>query len=338
MRWSLFCRVVDNFGDAGFCLRLARELRARGEQVDLFIDDPAPLVWMQAGEPDPLIALPWPEQQSPPLGDVVIEAFGCELPTSVQLAIAALPRPPLWVNLEYLSAESYVERSHGLPSPVMSGPARGLVKRFCYPGFSGATGGLLIERDLARQQAEHRAERWLAEQGLPVDGRRRVSLFCYPGAPLPALFEALADRPTRLFVCGRPELPAPPPGLAIHALPLLNQADYDRLLWSCELNLVRGEDSFVRAQLAGRPMLWQLYPQQDGAHRIKLDAFLSRYRAPGNAELAWCAWNGFAPASALADGLGDVLAGTARAADWRAERFAGVELVTTLQSWAAQNH
>ena len=337
MRWSLFCRVVDNYGDAGFCLRLARELRARGEQLDLFIDDPAPLAWMQAGEPDPLIALPWPAQSSPPLGEVVIEAFGCELPASVQAAIAAMPRPPRWVNLEYLSAEPYVERSHGLPSPVMSGPARGLVKRFCFPGFSAATGGLLIERDLARQQAEHVAERWLAEQGLPVDERRRISLFCYPGAPLSALFEALADRPTRLFVCGRPELPAPPPGLAIHPLPLLNQADYDRLLWSCELNLVRGEDSFVRAQLVGRPMLWQLYPQQDGAHRVKLEAFLSRYRAPGSAELAWRAWNGFAPATALADGLGDLLAGSARAADWRAELFAGVELVTTLQDWAAQS-
>lgn len=336
MRWSLFCRVVDNYGDAGFCLRLARELRARGEQVDLYIDDPTPLAWMQAGERAPLSAQAWPAHQAPPLGDVVIEAFGCELPAAVQAAMAALPRPPLWINLEYLSAEAYVERSHGLPSPVMSGPARGLVKRFCYPGFSAATGGLLIERDLAAEQTAHRPQDWLASQGLAVDGRRRVSLFCYPGAPLAALFEALAQQPTQLFVCGRPELPAAPPGLQIQVLPLLGQADYDRLLWSCELNLVRGEDSFVRAQLAGRPLLWQAYPQQDGAHRAKLEAFLARY-APSPAALpAWQAWNGFAPATALADGLAALLADDAKAAAWRGNLLAGRELVSTLQDWAAQ--
>lgn len=335
MRWSLFCRVIDNYGDAGFCLRLARELRARGEQVDLFIDDPAPLHWMQAGERDPLTALPWPAQSAPPLGEVIVEAFGCELPEPVQAAIAAMPRPPLWINLEYLSAEPYVERSHGLPSPLMSGPARGLVKRFCYPGFSRATGGLLIERELIQQQASHRPESWLAAQGLPVDGLRRVSLFCYPGAPLAALFEALADQPTRLFVCGRPELPAIPPGLQVHTLPLLGQADYDRLLWSCALNLVRGEDSFVRAQLAGQPMLWQLYPQQDGAHGAKLEAFLNRYPAPDEAKSAWRAWNGFAPPQQLAQGLAASLAAAPQAAAWRADLLAGVELVTTLQRWAA---
>lgn len=335
MRWSLFCRVIDNYGDAGFCLRLARELRTRGEQVDLFIDDPTPLSWMQAGDADPLPAQPWPAEQAPPLGEVVIEAFGCELPAVVQAAIASSPRPPRWINLEYLSAESYVERSHGLPSPVMSGPARGQVKRFCYPGFSAATGGLLIERSLGAQQAAHRAEDWLRAQGLPTDERRRVSLFCYPGAPLPALFEALADRPTVVLACGNPALPPLPPGLQVHRLPLLSQADYDRLLWSCDLNLVRGEDSFVRAQLAGRPLLWQLYPQDDAARRAKLDAFLARYPLPDQARAAWAAWNGFAPASALKLGLDDLAGAEAAALSWREQLLAGVELVTTLQAWAA---
>ncbi len=337
MRWSLFCRVIDNFGDAGFCLRLARELRRRGEQVDLFIDDATPLSWMQAGEADALQALAWPTHEVPPLGDVVIEAFGCELPAAVQAAMAARARPPLWINLEYLSAETYVERSHGLPSPQLSGPARGLVKRFCYPGFSAATGGLLIEHDLARQQAEHRADAWLRSRGLPVDGALRVSLFCYPGAPLADLFDALAARSARLFVCGNPVLPSAPPGLQIQAMPLLSQADYDRLLWSCSLNLVRGEDSFVRAQLAGQPMLWQAYPQQDGAHEAKLEAFLTRYPdLPPEATQAWLAWNGFAPPGALGKGLQALLSSGPQAGAWRQQCLTGVELVTTLQQWAAQ--
>ena len=157
MRWSLFCRVIDNHGDAGFCLRLARELVARGETVQLFIDDASALRWMQADariEP-----LPWPgEAEQPALGEVLIEAFGCDLPDGV-LRVAARDRP-LWINLEYLSAESYVERSHGLPSPVLSGPAAGCVKRFCYPGFTARTGGLLRERGLQPAWQAHDAQAW----------------------------------------------------------------------------------------------------------------------------------------------------------------------------------
>jgi uncharacterized repeat protein (TIGR03837 family) len=65
--------------------------------------------------------------------------------------------------------------------------------------------------------------------------------------------------------------------LQICALPFMDQDDYDALLWHCDLNIVRGEDSFVRAQWAARPLLWHIYPQDDGAHLPKLDAFIDRY-------------------------------------------------------------
>ena len=79
---------------------------------------------------------------------------------------------------------------------------------------------------------------------------------------------------------------------------MVPQADYDRLLWSCDLNFVRGEDSFVRAQWAARPFVWHIYPQEDDAHRVKLDAFLDCYLAGLPATHAetvrrfWYAWNG----------------------------------------------
>jgi uncharacterized repeat protein (TIGR03837 family) len=85
--------------------------------------------------------------------------------------------------------------------------------------------------------------------------------------------------------------------LTVAVLPFLRQDDYDRLLWSCDINGVRGEDSFVRAQWAGRPLLWHIYPQQDAAHWAKLDAFLELYcaalPAPAAAALAalWRSWN-----------------------------------------------
>jgi uncharacterized repeat protein (TIGR03837 family) len=65
--------------------------------------------------------------------------------------------------------------------------------------------------------------------------------------------------------------------LTLHALPFLRQEDYDKLLWLCDLNFVRGEDSFVRAMWAGKPLVWQIYPQEDDAHRPKLDAFHDLY-------------------------------------------------------------
>ena len=46
MRWDLFCRVVDNFGDVGVCWRLACELARRGDAVRLWIDDASALAWM----------------------------------------------------------------------------------------------------------------------------------------------------------------------------------------------------------------------------------------------------------------------------------------------------
>ncbi len=65
----------------------------------------------------------------------------------------------------------------------------------------------------------------------------------------------------------------------IYPLPMSPQAEYDALLWSCDLNFVRGEDSFVRGQWAAAPLVWHIYPQDDAAHQIKLDAFLDLYLA-----------------------------------------------------------
>lgn len=85
--------------------------------------------------------------------------------------------------------------------------------------------------------------------------------------------------------------------LLIHVLPFVAQDDYDRLLWCCDLNAVRGEDSFVRAQWAGRPLLWHIYPQEERAHWDKLEAFLAIYNADLMPEAAavqaefWRAWN-----------------------------------------------
>lgn len=302
MRWDIFCKVIDNHGDAGVCWRLAAERAARGDLVRLWIDEPAPLAWMAPlGHPG-VEVVHWTDDVAvPDPGDVVVEAFGCDPPPAFAERMRARAVPPAWINLEYLSAQAYVERSHGLPSPVSHGPGAGLTKHFYYPGFTPRTGGLLRERDLpARRQAFDPAA-WLRQVGVDPAAGRVFSLFCYEPAALPELLRDLAAHrePTQLLVTAgraaaavRAALPETPGRLRLHWLPLLSQRDYDHLLWSCELNFVRGEDSLVRGLLAGAPCVWQLYPQDDGVHHEKLDAFLAWLQPPPDLARFHRAWNG----------------------------------------------
>ncbi|HET9642530.1 MAG TPA: elongation factor P maturation arginine rhamnosyltransferase EarP [Burkholderiaceae bacterium] len=309
MRWDLFCRVIDNLGDIGVCWRLAADLSFRGENVRLWIDHPEPLSWMAPGGAAGVEVQHWTEPV-PDLapGEVVIEAFGCDPPPAFIRRMVGAQRRPVWINLEYLSAEDYVERSHALPSPQMAGPGAGLTKWFFYPGFSSRTGGLIREPWLEAERLRFDRRSWLSSLGVQRrEGERVLSLFCYDNAAMPSLLRSLSTEPTLVLLTPGPaqhgaaavlERDGTLGRLRSVALPWLSQADYDRLLWSCDLNFVRGEDSFVRAQWAGVPFVWHIYPQHDGAHAAKLDAFLDRWLAGEPASLAagatslWHAWNG----------------------------------------------
>ncbi len=318
VHWDIFCRVIDNYGDIGVCWRLARDLASRGQAVRLLFDDRRALAWMADANAGVEVH-DWPSAAPAlPLADVVVEAFGCQLPEPWLQAMAAATTPPRWINLEYLSAETYVERSHGLLSPQAAGPARGLVKHFFYPGFTTATGGLLREPGLLAARARFDRDDWLARHAATRhEGERVVVLFGYTNPALPALLDMLAQAPTLLLL---PRGPAQDQALAIlrqrsagalrHcALPFLSQTDFDQLLWSADLNFVRGEDSLVRALWAGAPFVWQIYPQADGVHRGKLHAFVDRLlegvpAATGAPVRAWFDhWNGFGdgPTPALPD-------------------------------------
>ena len=347
LQWDLFCRVVDNFGDIGVCCRLAADLAARGHALRLWVDDPSALAWLAPGGAAGVEVIHWAADTALAApGDVVVEAFGCDPPAAFVAAMSQQARPPVWINLEYLSAESYVERSHRLPSPQLGGPGTGLTKWFFYPGFTPATGGLLREPALLKDQAQFDAAAWLAAHGIaPRAGERLVSVFCYPNAALPALLQRLGDAPTLLLAAPGPATEglkglARPPMLRVQTLPWLAQADYDRLLWCCALNLVRGEDSFVRAQWAGAPFLWHIYPQHDDAHAAKLEAFLDRHLAGAAPALAapirsWMhAWNGLA--GTLPAGLPDLPAWAAHTRCWRDALLAQTDLATQLLTFIAE--
>lgn len=318
MQWDIFCKVIDNHGDLGVCWRLASQLASAGQHVRLWIDDAAALRWMAPGGREGVEVIAWLDEEAvsqacaAPSPDVLIEAFGCD-PAPALVARFAQPLPDgsvrhAWINLEYLSAEPYVERLHGLPSPVFRGPGEGLTKRFFYPGFTPGTGGLLREPDLMVRRGVFDRVQWLAGQGIGFAGERLISLFCYEPPALEALLSRLAAdaRPTRLLVTSGRAAAAvrklvrsgePQGSLTITYLPYLTQDDFDRMLWSCDLNFVRGEDSLVRALWAGAPLVWQIYPQDDDAHHEKLNAWLDWMQAPASLRAFHHAWNGFGPAA-----------------------------------------
>lgn len=308
---DIYCQVIDNYGDAGVCWRLARSLARCGLIVTLWIDDLARLAALrpalQTQHPTQLLdgftVRVWDD--SPPVvvpADIVIEAFGCRMPESQLMAMAHMTRPPVWINLEYLSAETWAEDHHGLPSPHPSLP---LTRNFFFPGFGPESGGLIREPHLMAERDAFDAssrEAFFKRIGIALKpGERLISVFCYPSAPLAELQNALREGPPVCCVFpGRykDSQDVQQGALRTQSLPFLNPDDYDRLLWSCELNFVRGEDSAVRAQWAGQPFIWQLYEQAEGAHHIKREAFFSRYAEQLESDLVdlvrpcWQRWNG----------------------------------------------
>lgn len=327
VRADIFCKVIDNFGDLGVCWRFARQLHhEHAVDITLWVDDLHSFARM-APVLDPLrdeqwldgIRVRWWHSGSAVSvpGDLVIEGFGCPLPHWYMQAMAAMPRQPVWLNLEYLSAEDWVEGCHGLPS---THPLTGLTQYFWFPGFTPKTGGLLREADLLTRRDRFQADASLQSAfwsriGVPdaLSFESRASLFAYETSAIAGWLQGLAEASGSALVlvpAGRAlaevarwaGVEAPGPGdriqrgqVTVVVLPFLSHDDYDLLLWACDVNVVRGEDSFVRAQWAGRPLLWHIYPQEDGAHWAKLEAFMGlvvpRVSMPAPWAEAMRAWN-----------------------------------------------
>jgi len=348
MQADVFCRVVDNFGDIGVTWRLVRQLqREHNWSIRLWVDDLKSFQRLEArinlyalqqviehieiihwGDPAPDL-IPYP---------LVLCSFSCDLPANY---IAQLHlRPALWLNLEYLSAESWVEGCHALPS--LRGD--GLSSYFFFPGFNAKTGGLLREQNLLTQRNHWQKDfdgqhQMLARLGVSAEAlaawkpevdhpnftapnettlelqhdgydtappqhanplpARLLTLFCYPQAPVAQLLEALCtDSRTSVLLIPQgiaPELATgrlgPLQQVYIERIPFVSQPEYDQLLWMADLNFVRGEDSIVRAVWAGKPLVWQIYPQTEGAHLLKLDAWLTISNLPADIQGLIRDWN-----------------------------------------------
>ena len=320
--WDIFCRVIDNFGDAGVCWRLVIDLAQRGERVRLWIDQPELLTQLQGSQPlsallsEMICVCSWPDEtirfDPEAIADVVIEAFACDPPVNYLEAMQQRSVKPVWINLEYLSAENWVETHHRLPSPQ---PRYVLTKHFFFPGFTPATGGLIREEWLTASITSVNAA--TAEDSAAA-AAQRIFLFSYEQPLLDQWLDVLASSgcPVQLDVATCParthiktwqSTTTTPGTLTISDAPFVPQTAFDAMLAQHDWLFVRGEDSFVRAQWAGKPLVWQIYPQADDVHFDKLHAFYDRYLNQGVLSTAdqavykafVVAWNGGALDGAL---------------------------------------
>ncbi|MDR1162612.1 MAG: elongation factor P maturation arginine rhamnosyltransferase EarP [Candidatus Accumulibacter sp.] len=314
--WDIFCAVVDNYGDVGVAWRLARQLKREyggyggyNFTVRLWVDD---LVAFRAICPEvsPSLSVQyvfnvevraWSKNAADltpavPPANVVVETFGTRAPDSYSRAMASASPRAVWINLEYLSAERWVEDCHTLPSPHPHLPR---VTYFFFPGFTDKTGGLLRERDLEEDlrrfpDSPEAREAFWKTLGLaaPVPETQTLFLFAYENAATPGLLDFLASG-SLPFRCIAPpctqmktffgnaalsEKTSSRGRLEFLTLPaFVPQTRFDALLLCSDIVFVRGEDSFVRAQWVEKPFIWNVYPQKDKAHFAKLDAFLDLY-------------------------------------------------------------
>ena len=301
--WDIFCRIVDNFGDIGVCWRLAQQLASEHKlNIRLFIDDLAVAqkiitalnVSLEKQTVNQIEIYTWQSANQIAAADIALETFSCELPVAY---LKSMSENSIWINLEYLSAESWVADFHARSSNNTQ-PLR----HFYFPGFTEATGGLIREANIVQENQSIANNKVLQKAFLEsihvsYNDAFKVSLFCYPHAPIHSLLSTMAASNRRID-CYVPNssilanianyfnLHDTPiqvgtklssHNLHLHVLPFLNQTDYDKLLASCNLNFVRGEDSWIRAIWASKPFIWQPYLQSEDTHITKLNAFIDLF-------------------------------------------------------------
>ena len=289
----LICKVIDFFGDIGVAWRIAKQLKVDfNVEVHLLIDD-----LLTAQRLIPSIDISFQKQtidgifiyrcdfsedstSLPPPPNFVFNLFNIDLPHIYKTLIKR--NKSKYIAIEYLSAEPWVDNFHLKPS---IDPKSGLIKTFFYPGFTNQTGGLIREKGLfLRRTNFDKSKRKKVIQSLGGNPNLySISLFYYPIQKIEVFLDAIDHLkktiqffiPQYLFDLLR--LESTYQSINIIPYPFLNHDDFDDLLWSCDLNFVRGEDSWIRAIWAGKPFIWQPYIQENNIHLIKLKAFLKRY-------------------------------------------------------------
>ena len=281
---DIFCQVIDNYGDVGVAYRLAREFKRvyPNKKLRFVINQTEELNLIRKSE-DIEIILYKDISKIENSADLIIESFGCEIPKKYM--DKALKNSKLIINLEYFSAEKWVDDFH-LQESFLGG---NLKKYFFIPGLSEKSGGILLDNEFLerKKKVEANKEYYLEKFGIKEKYDLIGSVFSYE-KNFDSLIEELKKLGKKIILLILSEKTQKNfikyfdnnnyyDKIKFVKLPFFTYNKYEELLALCDFNLVRGEDSFVRALLLGKPFLWHIYPQDENTHIEKLESFLEKY-------------------------------------------------------------
>lgn len=281
---DIFCQVIDNYGDVGVAYRLAREFKRvyPNKKLRFVINQIEELNLIRKSE-DIEIILYKDISKIENSADLIIESFGCEIPK--EYMDKALKNVKLIINLEYFSAEKWVDDFH-LQESFLGG---NLKKYFFIPGLSEKSGGILLDNEFLerKKKVEANKEYYLEKFGIKEKYDLIGSVFSYE-KNFDSLIEELKKLNKKVILLILSEKTQKNfikyfdngnnyDKIKFVKLPFFTYDKYEELLALCDFNLVRGEDSFVRALLLGKPFLWHIYPQDENTHIKKLESFLEKY-------------------------------------------------------------
>ena len=281
---DIFCQVIDNYGDVGVAYRLAREFKRvyPNKKLRFVINQIEELNLIRKSENIEVI-LYKDISKIENSADLIIESFGCEIPK--EYMDKALKNSKLIINLEYFSAEKWVDDFH-LQESFLGG---NLKKYFFIPGLSEKSGGILLDNEFLerKKKVEANKEYYLEKFGIKEKYDLMGSIFSYE-KNFDSLIEELKKLGKKIILLILSEKTQKNfikyfdngnnyDKIKFVKLPFFTYDKYEELLALCDFNLVRGEDSFVRALLLGKPFLWHIYPQDENTHIKKLESFLEKY-------------------------------------------------------------
>ena len=305
---DIFCEIIDNFGDIGVVYRISKELkniyqnariRIVLNRTDEFKAINKRVKDLEYQEIDGLICTTFSyvkkNAESFGAADLFIEAFGCDVPEEY-LKIAK-KNSKLWINLEYLSGEKWIEDFHLCESLIDS---KTLKKIFFMPGFSEKSGGVIIDSGFLKRKeyGMDNREEVLKKYYPEIDFQNKLigTVFSYE-KNFENLLETLEkqDRETVLILMGEKTQKSFSEILqkkfrenfgkigkygkiTMLNANFLSQEEYEEVISAVDFNFTRGEDSFVRSILLGKPFMWHIYLQEEKAHMDKIRAFNDRFK------------------------------------------------------------
>lgn len=204
------------------------------------------------------------------------------------------------VNIEYLTAESWADDFHLLKSGTRSS----CVKKINFmPGFTEKTAGLIQDnafmsylkdsgqrmitlKQYVKDHFKHYLYYSIVKNEL-MNSSYKILVFSYPknfDFFYEAVDEFAANKHVEVYVANGAGYKSfrenkgyyRKKNFNVTILPYLNQQEWDAFLCNMDFLMIRGEDSFSRAVLSGIPFIWNIYPQDEEYHLVKLKAFLDR--------------------------------------------------------------